>query len=348
MQEKKTSKRPTINDIARESGYSKTAVSFAFNDSTRISEKARLQILDTAHRLGYIPDPMARNFSLRRHLSIGFLLPQIVQYSLSNPYTQQVMLGIGSVCEKYGYTLTLIPPLNESVALAVRNAAVDGLITLGMQVGMDIVSIMQARQLSYVTIDGTADVQMPSVNIDDEQAAYDLMSLVLENGHRSIAIINLNDDSLCSTTKTDSVPVRRMRGFFKALSEYGILPSSVPICISECTLEDGEVQALKILELAQRPTCIVTMSDIVAIGCILAIKDRGLSVPNDISVVGFDDINEASLIEPQLTTVRQPAIEKGRLAAEALFHKIHNEPLQSVHIQMPHSLMKRKSLSSFN
>ena len=129
------------------------------------------------------------------------------------------MLGIGSVCEKYGYTLTLIPPLNESVALAVRNAAVDGLITLGMQVGMDIVSIMQARQLSYVTIDGTADVQMPSVNIDDEQAAYDLMSLVLENGHRSIAIINLNDDSLCSTTKTASVQVSRERGFFKALSD---------------------------------------------------------------------------------------------------------------------------------
>ncbi len=137
-------KRPTIKDIARESGYSKTAVSFAFNDPSRISEKACTQILQTAERLGYIPDPMARNFSLRRHLSIGFLLPQEIRYSLQNPYAQQVLLGIGGVCEKYGYTLTLIPPpLNESVTEAVRNAAVDGLITMGMQVGMDIVSVMK-------------------------------------------------------------------------------------------------------------------------------------------------------------------------------------------------------------
>ncbi|NCC66496.1 MAG: LacI family transcriptional regulator, partial [Spirochaetia bacterium] len=337
MQKTKDIRRATIKDIARESGYSKTAVSFAFNDSSRISEKAYQQIHETAEKLGYIPDPMARNFSLRRHLSIGLLLPQIVQYSLSNPYIQQVMLGIGSVCEKYGYTLTLIPPLHESVALAVRNAAVDGLITMGMQVGMDIVSIMQARALCNVTIDGTADEQMPSINIDDEQAAYDLMKLVLENGHKSIALLILSDDNLLSTSKAESVPVKRMRGFSKALKEYDIQESSVISLVCECTFEDGEAQALKILALANRPTCVVSMSDIVAIGCLLTFKEQGLSIPDDISVVGFDDINEATFIDPQLTTISQPAIEKGRLAAEALFHKIHNEPLQSVHMLMPHT-----------
>lgn len=346
VEEKTRIKRPTIKDIARESGYSKTAVSFAFNDRSRISEKAYLQILDTAKKLGYIPDPMARNFSLRRHLSIGFLLPQMVQYSLSNPYTQQVLLGIGSVCEKYGYTLTLIPPLNESVTLAVRNAAVDGLITLGMQVGMDIVSIMQARQLCYVTLDGTADEQMPSINIDDEQASYELMKLVLDNGHRRIALVGLSDDAFANSSKRDSVPVKRMRGFDRALTEYGVESSEVVRFVSECTLEDGEQMAKKILEQENRPTCVVTMSDIVAIGCILAFKDAFIDVPKDISVVGFDDIDEASLIDPQLTTISQPGIEKGRLAAEALFRMINKKPLKSVHMQMPYTLVRRKSLSN--
>ena len=341
-----SSKRPTIKDIARESGYSKTAVSFAFNDPSRISDKACSHILETAQRLGYIPDPMARNFSLRRHLSIGFLLPQDIQYSLSNPYTQQVILGVGSVCEKAGYSLTIIPPLNESLTQAVRNAAVDGLLTMGMQVNMDIVSIMQARHLPYVTIDGTADEQLPSINIDDETAAYDLMNLVLESGHRKIVIISLGDAAFLGADTADSVPHKRMNGFKRALIDNGLDPGTVVYMVSECTLDDGKEQGQNILDLLDRPTCVVTMSDIVAIGCMLVFKEAGLDIPNDISVVGFDNIDESSLIDPQLTTVAQPAREKGRLATEALFRIIHKEPLQSVHMLMPHTIRIRHSLAT--
>lgn len=337
-------KRPTIKDIARESGYSKTAVSFAFNDPSRISEKACQQILSTAQRLGYIPDPMARNFSLRRHVSIGFLLPQIVQYSLQNPYTLQVIQGIGTVCEKYGYTLTLIPPLHKSITEAVRNAAVDGLITMGMQVEMEIVSVMQTRLLPYVTIDGTPDAQMPSVNIDDEKACYDLMHLVLEAGHRNLVLISLSEDAFASPTKSESVPNKRMRGYLRAAGEAGLVLESSQVLVSECTLVDGMRIGRTILALEKRPTCVVAMSDIVAIGCILAFKEAGLCVPDDISVVGFDNIDESSCIMPQLTTVDQPAKEKGRLGAEALFTMINKEPLQSAHIQIPYRIISRESL----
>ncbi|MGH0051763.1 MAG: LacI family DNA-binding transcriptional regulator [Sphaerochaetaceae bacterium] len=337
-------KRPTIKDIARESGYSKTAVSFAFNDPSRISEKACRQILETAERLGYIPDPMARNFSLRRHLSIGFLLPQEIQYSLQNPYTQQVLLGIGSVCEKYGYTLTIIPPLNESVSEAVRNAAVDGLITMGMQVGMDIVSVMKTRLLPYMTIDGTPDEQMPSVNIDDEKASYELMRTVLEAGHRKLCIISLGQDIFAEKATKKSLPQRRMGGFRQALGEVGINLEDVPILISKPTLEDGKQKGKEILGFQEFPTCVVSMSDIVAIGCIVSWNEAGLSVPEDISIAGFDNIDAASCIVPRLTTVEQPAQEKGRLAAEALFKIINKETLQSAHIEIPYTLIKRDSV----
>ncbi len=346
MQEKPLqSKRPTIKDIARESGYSKTAVSFAFNDPSRISEKACSQILATAERLGYIPDPMARNFSLRRHLSIGFLLPQVVQFSLQNPYTLQVILGIGNVCEKYGYTLTLIPPLHKSITEAVRNAAVDGLITMGMQVEMDIVSVMQTRLLPYVTIDGTPDERMPSVNINDEQASYEIMRLVLEAGHRDIVLISLSADAFASPGNAQGVPDKRMHGYLRAMEEEGLVLDRSRVFVSECTMADGIAVGKALLELEDRPTCVVAMSDVVAIGCILAFKQAGLRIPKDISIVGFDNIDESSCIMPQLTTVDQPAKEKGRLAAEALFTMMNKETLESVHMEIPYRIIKRESLA---
>jgi DNA-binding LacI/PurR family transcriptional regulator len=338
-------KRPTINDIARESGFSKTAVSFAFNDPSRISEKTCQLIRETSERLGYIPDPMARNFSLRRHLSIGFLLPQVVQYSLQNPYTMQVIQGIGTVCETHGYTLTLIPPLHKSITEAVRNAAVDGLITMGMQVDMDIVSVMQTRLLPYVTIDGTPDERMPSVNIQDEQASYDLMNLVLSSGHTEIVVIALSNDAFAKEGEADSVPSKRMRGFNRALSERNLQLDEQNILVCECTLEDGKRMGKLILQRAHRPTCVVAMSDIVAIGCMLSFKEAFVQVPSEISVVGFDDIDEAACINPSLTTVSQPAKEKGRLAAEALFRILNKEELTSAHMEIPYTIIRRESLS---
>lgn len=345
---KSVEKRPTIKDIARESGYSKTAVSFAFNEPTRISAKARELILETANRLGYIPDPMARNFSLRRHLSIGFLLPQIIHYSMRNPYTLQVIQGIGTICQKYGYTLTLIPPLNESITEAVRCAAVDGLITMGMQVGMNIVDVMKIRKLPFVTIDGTPSEDMPSVNIADEQAAYQMMRLVLEKGHRSLVIVSLSEDAFDSDECEASVPKRRIRGYERALKEFGLslynLEGPVTQMISECTLEDGKHTGHLISKLKNRPTAVIAMSDIVAIGCILYFNEHSIKVPDDISVVGFDNIIESQLITPALTTVDQPAQAKGYLASEALFRMINGEALGSTHMEIPFSIIERQSL----
>ena len=341
---KSGNKRPTIKDIARESGYSKTAVSFAFNDPSRISEKARVQILKTAERLGYIPDPMARNFSLQRHLSIGFLLPQMVQYSLNNPYTLEVIAGIGKVCEKKGYTLTIIPPLHKSLALAVRNAAVDGLITLGSQIEDEIINVMKTRLLPFVMIDGVNEKQTSSVNIAEEEAAYIQMSAVLEHGHRDIAIIGLASATFSSPDYSKSVSARRMGGYLKALQEVGLGFDQVMTTVSECTLEDGKAVARTMIEKGTLPSCIVTMSDIVAIGCIAALHEAGIAVPQEVSVVGFDNIEQAATITPALTTIDQPAKEKGEVGAKLLFKLIEDTNSEPVHQVIEHRLLMRSSL----
>ncbi len=342
---KKTGKRVTIKDIARISGYSKTAVSFAFNDPSRISKQACETILAVANKLGYYPDPLARRFSLQRHESIGFLLPQHIHYSFQNPYIMQVVEGIGSVCQKYGNTLTLIPPLNESVLDAVRHAAVDGLITQGMSVEMEIVDSIRSRNIPFVTIDGIPSTDMPSVNIDDKSASRDIMNLVLAQGHHDIVIIGLRDVSY-EKSAPDSIQKARLAGYQDAMQAYGLslTSPSVTIHTSECTLEEGRLLARRILESEQRPTCVVCMSDIVAIGCLLQFTDMGISVPQDISIVGFDNIVESSYMIPPLTTIGQPASEKGRKAAEMLFSIIKKEPVSNHHVVIPYQVLERESL----
>jgi len=347
MQDKTTeNKRTTIKDIARLSGYSKTAVSFAFNDPSRISTKACQAIRKVAEELGYYPDPLARNFSLQRHRSIGFLLPQDIHFSLRNPYIMQIIKGVGSVCQKYGNTLTLIPPINQSVSEAVRCAAVDGLITLGMSVEMSIVETIQQRKMPFVTIDGIPSPEMPSVNIKDQEASYQIMRLVLEAGHREIAIIGLSEVSY-EKQALESIQHARRDGYLKALQDFGLDFSSKELSLFTCetTLEEGRHMGHLISKLSPRPTCVVSMSDIVAIGAMLYFGEHGILVPQEISIVGFDNIQESAFIVPSITTVDQPAGEKGRQAAEMLFSTINGSPSENSHIYIPYRIILRESLA---
>ncbi|NQT59429.1 MAG: LacI family DNA-binding transcriptional regulator [Bacteroidetes bacterium] len=343
------SKRVTINDIARISGYSKTSVSFAFNEPKRISEKARNVILKVAEDLGYIPNPLARNFSLRKHHSIGILLPQLINSSLSNPFIAQVIQGVASVCQKYGYTLTLIPPLNESISDAVRTAAVDGLITLGMEAEMKVVRVIRQRKIPYVTIDGSPSANMPSINIRDREAAKDIMKLVLNAGHRHITIVSLPEggDEL---GVHNSVTWFRMEGYNEALAECSMCLDSAEITVltAECTIDGGKSAGAVILKEHTKPTAVVCMSDIIAIGCQQEFQAAGLNIPNDISLVGFDNIIESAMITPALTTVDQPGSEKGRQATELVFQLIRDEveDAEPHHIIVPYRIIKRDSLKT--
>ncbi|AEC01672.1 LacI family DNA-binding transcriptional regulator [Parasphaerochaeta coccoides] len=339
-------KRPTIKDIAAASGYSKTAVSFAFNAPSRISVEAREKILGCALTLGYVPDPMARNLSLKRYKSIGFLLPQVIGNTLRNPHITGVLQGIGTVCQEHGYTLTLIPPVDGSMSEAVRGAAVDGLITMGMSVEMKIVDMMKLRKLPYVTIDGTPSEGMPSVNINEVEAAYLIMREVLKAGHQSIVIIALNKDSFEAADKSMNVPTLRLKGYHKALREAGIDPQGEEVAhlVCDTTLEEGRRMGQIVYAMERRPTAVVSMSDIVAIGAILHFHESGLLVPDDMSVVGFDDIPEASFITPRLTTIRQSSVEKGTLAAQALFRAINGEEIESNRMELSFTIQERESL----
>ncbi|RKX77666.1 MAG: LacI family transcriptional regulator [Spirochaetes bacterium] len=341
---KKNTERITINDIARISGYSKTAVSFAFNNPARISAKTRKHILEVAEKMGYIPDPMARNLSLRRHHTIGFLLPQVITVAFQNPYLSQIFQGIGETCQKRGYTVMVIPPVRQSIEEGVKGAAVDALITLGLKPEMEVVEIIQRRRIPFVTIDGIPSEEIPSINIDDRRAAEKLMAYILQLGHRQIAILSLLKDQGEREEEATGVRAQRLKGYEDALKSFGLDPENSPITEieCECSLHGGWDAARRVLEIKPRSTAVVAMSDIMALGCHAFFREHGIKIPHEISLAGFDNIPESWLVSPPLTTISQPGYEKGKKAMELLLGIIEKK-VEKRHIELETELVIRGS-----
>jgi len=282
---------------------------------------------------------VARNLTLRRHGTIGLLLPEVISYAFFNPYMSQIVQGIGEVCERVNHSLTLIPPISESLMEGIRRAAVDGLITMGLEPGMEAVEFINRRHLPFVAIDGRIGGGFPVVGIDDRTAARAAMEHVLDLGHRRLAVVAFGAEPRISTSS--HVKMERLAGYREALDACDPeIAETVQYYYSAPSIADGRRIAAEILAGPKRPTAIVAMSDILALGILDYLNARGIDVPGDMSVVGFDDIPESSLIRPQLTTVSQPGLDKGRHAADCLMNLIAGTEGPD-HIVLPAELVVR-------
>ena len=318
--------RVTIKDIARISGCSKTTVSFALNDPSRISTRTRDKIVRIADELGYVPDPVARSLSLKRQQTIGLLLPEVIADAFLNPHLSEVVRGIGAVCERHGFTLTLIPPIRASLAEGVRGAAVDGLITVGLGPGSETLECIERRHLPFVAIDERFESDVPVVGIDDTRAAATIMRHVLALGHRDIVIVAFGTQPKLSVDPR--VATDRMAGYHEALRavDPALVARTAVVSADVPSLDGGRAVVQTLAARRPLPTAFVAMSDILAIGIMTELQAATIAVPQAVTVVGFDDIPESRLVRPQLTTIRQPGYEKGLRAAESLMALIdHTE-----------------------
>lgn len=316
--------RVTMQDVADKAQVSKTAVSMAFNDNSRLSEATLKHILDTAAELGYSQDPAARMLRTRRTNSLGLLLPQQLDKVLENPYYSQFLQGIGQTCQREGFTLLLAPPLRGSMMKAIPYAAVDGFIVSGLEYDRGEVSALRQRGIPFVLVDSELHEGVPSVEIDDSEGIEQLLSHLLDLGHRRISILAIETGIDGGYTHWRGPMLRRMQGALAALGRYGLSPESDGITITEvpCTRQGGARGFQELWSRDERPTAIVAFSDIIALGVLDAAREAGVSVPGEVSVSGFDDLAEAGWASPALTTVRQPIESKGRLAAEFLVESI--------------------------
>lgn len=337
--------RPTITDIASRAGVSKTTVSFALNDPSRISAETYARVMAIVTELGYVPDPVARTLTTKRLGALGLLLPQPIDEALRNPYLCEVLRGIGEVCEEHELSLTMLPPIKGKIIEAARRAFVDALLTIGVGPDHEVVGILHRRHVPFVTIDGAAVEATVNVGIDDAEAAHGLMTHVLELGHRRLAILALRPETLNLPEKRYSlVSDRRLAGFTRALKDagLGLDPPRIEVIAVESSLEGGMSAALDLLSRgAEAPTAILAMADVVALGVYEACKRYRLSIPADLSVVGFDDIPEAERVLPALTTVHQPGRDKGSAAGDLVVKLLAGGA--TTHLTLPTSLVVRLS-----
>jgi DNA-binding LacI/PurR family transcriptional regulator len=309
--------RVTIADVASAAGVSKTAVSFAFNSPDRLGHATLERVLQVANDLGYTPHPAARALSMRRSGTIGLLIPQRLTTVFANPFLSELIQGLGELCDEHNLNMLLVPPLDGSLESAIRQASVDGFISVGLIPDDGALETLDRIGIPTVLVDSEGSAAHPAVNVDDAGGAHAAAGHLLELGHRDLAVIVLPPTRSRALTPTAA---RRLAGYRAAVEAAG---APEPRLVSAgATMAAGALAYEALPKGKRRPTGVLAMSDMAAIGLMAAAISSGLRVPEDLSVVGYDDLPMAAWTSPALTTVRQPIAEKGRVAARLLIQRM--------------------------
>jgi DNA-binding LacI/PurR family transcriptional regulator len=345
--------RVTLQTIADHLGVSRMTVSNAFSRPDQLSAKLRDEVLRVAEELGYGgPDPTARALASGTAGTVGVLLSETLTYSLTDEVAMAFLAGISDELAPTGLSLTLLSAAPQGDIIPARDVAIDGAIVYSCNPDSSAVSWLIRRRLPLIFVDQAPAPGITSINIDDRLGARAAAQHIIDLGHRHVAIVTtgyggefgiLSDPLEATTAYTER---QRLLGWFDALDAAGITPTVVRQ--PHVNPDDiGYTAAQTILEHGQPPTAILAFSDAIARGVIRALHDAGLQVPNDVSVVGFDDNPISRRITPALTTIRQDVDAKGRAAAAALTSAIARAktrpPGRSRHLTLPTELVVRDS-----
>lgn len=318
-----SSPRARIADVAREAGVSKAAVSFAFNNPARLKPETAERIRAVAQSLGYRPHPVARMLTAGSTATIGILSPQALAQVLANPFFPLFAEGVATVLEERGLGLLFVSPLHGSLERALARATVDGIIVIGLDQRHPEVEAIRRAGLPVVLVDAPAWPEHSSIEVDDLAGAMAAARHLCELGHRELLVLTMEAPQAQPDETT--VMGRRLNGYRQVMEEFGVELSAERVVVGPATFEGGEQAFLRAWDDGLRPTGVLSMSDAAAAGVLQAARHLGLSVPNDLSVVGFDDLPLTRFTDPPLTTVHQPVRRKGEEAARMLLEALGPE-----------------------
>lgn len=337
--------RVRLRDVAEHAGVSVGSASQAFGRPELVSEQMRERVLAAAKALGYSgPDPAARRLRTGRTGVIGLIFAERLGYQFTDPAAPAFLRGVARGMQRAPLGLLLIPDsrYRDQAALTVREAAVDGFIVYSAPRSDPRVETALARRLPVVTVDQPRETTTPFVGIDDRAAARSAADHLRKLGHKRVGVLSFVRALDPEERLVLDISVERLKGYEEGLG--GAWDESLVRICRPNAARPARAAALELLGERSPPTAILAMSDVLAIGALQAAAELRVSVPDELSLVGFDDSPAASLATPPLTTVAQPHEEKGRLATKWLLEAIGNgEVGQKRRAILPTELVVRES-----
>lgn len=336
-------KTTTIDEVAKLASVSKATVSRVLNNSNQVLDKTRAEVLQAMEKLNYQPNMTARYLRRQETKLIGIVLPDI-----SNPFYSKVLKGIEEVACSLEYDVVLLntnysEEREKKCLQTLSERRAGGFCFMCHRLNDEKVKHLEKFGLPYVMISRTIShyPHIPFVNVDNVRGGYDATRHLIDLGHRQIGIIAGPSDDECSS-------LDRVAGYKLALLEAGIPFRPEYVGEGDFTYGLGEKLAKELMTLPEPPTAIFAVSDEMAIGAIKGLRSIGLSIPEDVSIIGFDNLEMSYYSNPPLSTIAQPMTEMGRKAAEILTALIEHRPLEKVQVVLPHTLMSRESSIAYH
>lgn len=327
----------TIYDVAREANVSMATVSRVVNGNPNVKPATRKKVLEVIERLGYRPNAVARGLASKKTTTVGVIIPDI-----SSPFFAELARGIEDIATMYKYNIILSnSDQNKDKELHLLNTMlgkqVDGIVFMGGNISEEHVAEFKRSPAPIVLAGSLEDSeQVPSVNIDYEQATFDAVNTFIEKGHKRIAMVIGPFHEPINKEK-------KLVGYKKALEAAGISVEEDLIVEGDYTYDSGIEAFEKLLELPDKPTAIYVGSDEMAVGVVHGAQDKGYSVPDDFEVISSDNTRISLMVRPQLTTVIQPLYDIGAVAMRLLTKFMNKEKVSEHTVVLPYRIELRSS-----
>jgi LacI family transcriptional regulator len=335
-------KRATIRDVAAHAGVSHQTVSRVINTSSSVAEPTRARVLAAIEELGYVPSPMARGLISNRTHSVGVVTDDISDYFFGH-----MVAGAEAEARRRGYYL-MIGSVERGddeggYLRLMLERRVEGLLLARPSVPLRSEHLLAAQRagvpLVLVLVGSSRVPGATIVDVDNRRGGYDATRHLLEQGHRRIATITGPEEWPSAAA--------RLEGYREALAEFGVAGEALEETADEWGVESGEAAAGRLLARGRKFTALFGHSDLIALGAIARLRQAGLRVPEDVSVVGYDDLPVAAVVDPPLTTVHQPMQEVGAVAVGLLLDRLAglDSVPASTHL-LPAALVLRGSVTA--
>jgi DNA-binding LacI/PurR family transcriptional regulator len=324
-----TEKSPVrLRDVANEAGVSQGTASNVFNRPDVVRPEVRERVLQAADKLGYAgPNVAGRLLRAGKVNAVGVAAIEPLSYFFEDLWARQMLAEISQICDSQGAGVALVSAISdERLDWNIQSAVVDGFILLCVEGGERLVEITRARKLPYVALAiGAADETIPAIGVDNVEGARLAAEHLIGLGHRRLAILSTqtDDDFVGPTGEAQMQAAKystsrdRAFGYWEAMEAAGIAIADVPIMVTQEDRRSTFDTMAQLFRGDEKPSAVLAMSDKIAMWAMEWLGQNGLSVPADVSVVGFDGVPESAVSMPKLTTVQQPLAEIARLAVEA-------------------------------